>query len=110
MVKRALMCCLFAFSIPVGMGHAQDYGSVAAGQRLAQDICMDCHSIEPGNSLSPHFMAPSFQIVADTPGMNALALSVFFRTPHETMPNFIFKEDQQADLIAYILSLQSKTE
>ncbi len=36
-----------------------------------------------------------------------MALAVWFRTPHPTMPNFVLSADETSDLIAYILSLQS---
>jgi hypothetical protein len=44
--------------------------------------------------------------VASTPGMTAMALNVFFQTPHRAMPNLILESDQKNDIIAYIMSLK----
>jgi len=38
--------------------------------------------------------------------MTAMALNVFFQTPHRTMPNLILESDQKNDIIAYIMSLK----
>jgi hypothetical protein len=39
--------------------------------------------------------------------MTGTALAVWFRTPHPTMPNFIFAPADRDNLIAYILSLRN---
>lgn len=85
---------------------AQEPGSVEEGYRLAEEVCTECHAIEPGDLDSFNVDAPPFEEVANTPGMTALALSVWFRTPHPTMPNFVIEEGEASDLIAYILSLK----
>ncbi len=87
---------------------AQEPGSEADGYLLAQEVCAECHSIESGMKFSPNFLAPTFQDIADTPGMSGLALSVWSITPHKTMPNFAFSQEERADIIAYILSMKSK--
>jgi hypothetical protein len=51
-------------------------------------------------------IAPDFQIIANTPGMTATALSAFLLTSHPKMPNFILSRGQSADVITYILSLR----
>ena len=50
--------------------------------------------------------APAFYDVANKPGLTVIALSVWFMTPHSTMPNFVFTEDETSNLSAYILSLR----
>ena len=55
---------------------------------------------------SPNSEAPSFTTVASTPGMTAIALNVFFQTPHKAMPNLILKTEQKNDIISYIISLK----
>jgi hypothetical protein len=52
--------------------------------------------------------APTFLDVANKFGITVMALSVWFRTPHPTMPNFVFSADETSDLAAYILSLKSE--
>jgi len=38
--------------------------------------------------------------------MTAIALSAAFNTSHRAMPNIMLAADEQADMIAYILSLK----
>jgi mono/diheme cytochrome c family protein len=87
---------------------AQETGSVDAGYRLAQEVCAECHGIESEDLISPNMDAPAFFDVANKPGITVVALSVWFRTPHPTMPNFIITEDEASDLIAYIFTLKSE--
>lgn len=87
-------------------GHAQ--GSVVEGYDLAVDICAECHAIENGSQISPNLNAPPFSEIAGKPGINSLSLSVWFRTPHPTMPNFVFSDTETDNLVAYILSLPSR--
>jgi mono/diheme cytochrome c family protein len=87
---------------------AQETRSVDAGYRLAQEVCAECHGIEPDDLISPNLDAPAFYDVANKPGITVMALSVWFRTPHPTMPNFIFSADEASNLIAYIFTLKSE--
>jgi len=96
---------LLASGAPVS---AQETASVDAGYKMAQEICAECHAIEPDDLSSPNMDAPAFSEVANKSGITAIALSVWFRTPHPTMPNFVFTEDETSDLAAYILSLKSE--
>jgi mono/diheme cytochrome c family protein len=76
------------------------------GRALAQRFCAECHAVGKRNVNSPNPEAPSFTGVASTPGMTAMALNVFFQTPHRAMPNLILKTDQKNDIIAYMMSLK----
>jgi hypothetical protein len=40
--------------------------------------------------------------------MTALALNVFLRTPHRSMPNLVISDGDRDNVIAYILSLRDK--
>ena len=93
-------------SIIIAHVHAQTLGDPQKGRAVAQQFCAECHAIEKGNVPSPNSEAPSFTVVASTPGMTAMALNVFFQTPHRAMPNLILKTDQKNDIIAYIMSLK----
>lgn len=84
----------------------QQVGDPAAGYALASDICSDCHSPEPGEAVSPLLDAPSFQTIANKPEISELALTVFFQTPHPSMPNLVVTGDDARNLVAYILSLK----
>ena len=90
-----------------GLALAQD-ADVDAGKVYATEICAECHAILPNEGNSPLLDAPSFQSVADMPGMTDLALSVWLQTSHPTMPNIILEQDDMRNVIAYIRSLQGK--
>ena len=50
---------------------------------------------------------PSFQIVADSPGITERALAIWLRNPHPNMPDFILPQADMENVIAYIMSLKS---
>lgn len=89
------------------LGGAQEVGSRSAGYDLARSECSACHAIEPDAPVSPNSDAPPFSEVAANPQMTEMALAVWFRSPHETMPNFVIAPDESSDLIAYILGLRT---
>ena len=59
-------------------------------------------------NMSPLAEAPTFQSVADTPGMTEMALTVWLQSSHPTMPNIILKPDDLRNVVAYIRSLAKK--
>jgi mono/diheme cytochrome c family protein len=85
---------------------AQESGNVRNGLAFAQRVCAECHAVRDGERASPNAQAPSFTTVANTPGMNAMALEVWFQTPHPTMPNLKMTNQESDNVIAYILSLR----
>ena len=89
-----------------GSANAQQIGSVQEGHRLAREVCAECHAIDNtgGDSINPD--APTFKVIANTPGMTSAALTVALQTAHRTMPNFVMKDDASQSIIAYILSLK----
>jgi mono/diheme cytochrome c family protein len=87
---------------------AEESGNVRDGQRFAQTVCAECHAVRDGERTSPNNKAPTFTNVANTPGMNAMALEVWFQTPHPTMPNLKFSNEESDNVIAYILSLRKR--
>jgi len=93
-------------TIMIAFANAQAPGDPQKGRALAQRFCAECHAVGKRDGDSPNAEAPSFDAVASTPGMTAMALDVFFQTPHKAMPNLILKSDQKNDLIAYITSLK----
>ena len=80
-------------------------GDHGAGAAYAQQVCAKCHAIDRTGS-SPEPTAPPFKDVANTPGMNETALTVWLRTSHPTMPNIIVEPADMDNVIAYILSLK----
>ncbi len=87
---------------------AQETGDAKAGSIFANQVCSECHAVQKGQLKSPHSRAPSFTLVADTPGMSEMALRVWFQSPHPSMPNLNLTEKKEDDLVAYILSLKTR--
>ena len=81
-------------------------GDPYEGQSLAREVCAACHSVEQGDQGASMRGAPAFQDVANDAAVTALSLRVFFRTPHEQMPDLILSETEIDDITAYILSLK----
>ena len=77
----------------------------AEGRRLAQAMCSECHAVEP-NARRAGRNAPDFMAIANLPSTTALALNVFLRSNHRTMPNFIIAPDDADRIVGYILSLK----
>src|SRR6266700_4783959 len=98
----ALMA-LFLISLPNAGGAVLDSDSAASGHRLAEAWCKTCHAIE-ATSVGTSNSAPDFARVANQPSTTALALKVFLRTSHPTMPNLVLTPAQADDLANYILS------
>jgi len=98
---------LAGLTLTVGNLRAQEVGNPAQGLRIAQAICAECHLVDklPGEQ-SPNLIAPTFERIANTPGMNGAALAAALRTSHESMPNIIIKGSDLSDIIAYVLSLR----
>lgn len=101
----ALALCAWMMAAPAA---AQGAGDPAKGQAYARAVCAECHDIRRGGFGSKNPLATPFQSVADTKGMTATALTVFFRTPHKEMPNLIIAGDDASNAIAYILSLKQR--
>jgi mono/diheme cytochrome c family protein len=103
---RLLPAVAIALAASTGSGAAQQVGEARAGLELAQRLCSQCHAVSKDESRSPNANAPRFQTIASVPGMTATALSAALNTSHRTMPNIILDAEQQANIIAYILSLK----
>lgn len=85
---------------------AQEVGDPGKGLDYAERNCAECHAVEAANTDSPDPEAPPFQLVARDPELSDLALTVFFQSPHEGMPDLIVLGADARDLIAYIRSLE----
>ncbi|APO77794.1 cytochrome-c domain-containing protein (plasmid) [Rhizobium etli 8C-3] len=88
-------------------GSAARAQDILHGRRLALEVCATCHAVLAGQNRSPVAEAPSFEAVAATPGMTAMALNVWLTAQsHPTMPNIILSPTDVEDVSAYILSLE----
>lgn len=85
---------------------AQQLGDAKRGLAYAERSCADCHAVRATAAASPDPRATPFRVLAQHPGMNERALSVFLSTPHKEMPNLIVPPGDRDDLIAHILSLR----
>ena len=107
---RGLMLGLASLAILVSTGAQaqEDVGDSDAGLAVASQICASCHAITRAQRMSPLLTAPRFEDVANTPGMTAMALFVWMRTSHPTMPNIILEPEDLGNVVAYLLSLKER--
>ena len=68
--------------VVAGSANAQQIRSVQEGRQLAREVCAECHAIDnaAGGSTNPY--APTFKVIANTPGMTSAALTVALQTTH----------------------------
>jgi mono/diheme cytochrome c family protein len=85
---------------------AQNIGSPESGLAFARTTCAECHGIAPKEMGSRDVGAPTFDSIANVPGMTETALYAALQTSHRTMPNIRLEPDQMRDVVAYILSLK----
>ena len=78
-------------------------GDAESGRLYAQNWFTECHSVEPEMAGTGRF-APDFTVIAQrrSPGW----LRGFLRQSHVLMPDFVFKPNEGADIVAYIVSLK----
>ncbi len=89
-----------------GSAYTAQIGSAEQGLRLAREACAACHLIVKETGRSKNSDAPTFAVIANTPGMTSAALRVALQTSHRAMPNFVIKDDDADSVIAYILTLK----
>ena len=92
-----------------GLAHpaaGQSDALLKQGYALAQDVCADCHVVDPNDSYTGRGGAPDFTDVANSE-YNQQSLRVFLRTPHRTMPNLILDDREMDAITAYIMSLRT---
>jgi mono/diheme cytochrome c family protein len=87
---------------------AQLPGDVAAGRKLAEGVCAECHKVTASPTLPPLGRAPSFTDIARNPETSELGLRAFLQTPHARMPNLALSSRDTDDVISYILSVKQR--
>jgi mono/diheme cytochrome c family protein len=105
MILRYPVLVVFGVISTASALRAETGPEAQAGRRLAEEVCAQCHAVRPGEATSPRRSAPSFQRIADTPGMTATALTVALRTSHRTMPNIMLDEKETREIIAYLTGI-----
>lgn len=108
MTNSALAAALLA-SIGLLTSAKAQSADPSAGRHLAETACSGCHQIDATvPNPEPISGAPSFVDVSRMPSTTELAIKVFLRTSHPTMPNFILSPEEIDSVAAYILSLAQK--
>jgi len=93
-------------SPPGGETATAEVANPAPGRTYAEAACASCHAVTAGQASSPNPKAPTFEMIANVPGMTLMALNVVLHTSHETMPNLIIESGRIEDLSAYLHSLK----
>ena len=105
--RLSLGAMIFPLLALPGFAQAESLpGNAWEGHKLAREVCSACHSVEQEERGVSAVGAPAFQDVADDPAVTETALRVFFRVPHEGMPDLILTPTEADDAIAYILGLR----
>jgi mono/diheme cytochrome c family protein len=89
----------------VPLAAAAQPAAVATGQKLAGQMCQQCHVIAPSKAAS-WTDAPTFESIAARPGLTAASLSAIIQKPHMHMTNDQRPKNEADALAAYILSLR----
>lgn len=105
------VCCNWSVGLAAAVlgvlatnAQAQD-GDARRGLAYAQQNCSGCHAVDSRQEPPVRGIA-TFRQIANAPGMTALALAVWFQSPHPNMPNLILAPSDRDDVIAYITSLR----
>jgi mono/diheme cytochrome c family protein len=102
-----MISSLFGALAAVTAVQAQHIGDIRQGRQLALEVCSSCHAVRAGQPRLPLAAAPSFEEIANTPGMTAAALNFWLTAHvHRTMPLVILSPQQVRDVSACILSLR----
>lgn len=89
-----------------GAGHAQSIGDAAAGEKLALEVCAQCHFVAENQPLIPRADAPPFDVIMADPSVTEMGLRAFFQTPHRNMPDLQLSQKETDDVIRFLLSLK----
>ena len=108
MKSTAMWLSGLAFLAASQVAAAQDLGEARAGLAYAEQVCAECHAVRSGRGPSPHERAPTFESVANTRGMTAMALRVWLVSPHPSMPHLVLDANDTDNVVAYILSLKKR--
>jgi mono/diheme cytochrome c family protein len=91
---------------PLDRVQTVDAAPPSPGRVYADRACASCHAVAAGQTQSPNPKAPTFETIANVPGMTPMALNVALHTSHSTMPNLIVAPGRIEDLSAYLYTLK----
>jgi mono/diheme cytochrome c family protein len=89
--------------LAAGSARAQD---AAAGKRIAEVTCKNCHLVDAEKRGSGSDAAPAFLSIAQMSSTTEMSLAAFLSTPHAHMPDLILSRAEIRDVSAYILGLR----
>jgi mono/diheme cytochrome c family protein len=101
---RVFISSLFGAFVAVTAVQAQNIGDIRQGHQFALYACASCHAVHQ----SPLATAPSFEEIANTPGMTEAALNFWLTAQvHPAMPLLKLSSQQVRNVSAYILSMRT---
>jgi mono/diheme cytochrome c family protein len=92
--------------ISMQQADAQTAGDPAAGRKLAQTWCANCHVVGPSQQQAASTGAPPFTAIAAMKTTTFMGLEAFLQTPHDRMPDLHLSRDEIDDVAAYIIGLK----
>jgi cytochrome c len=101
-----LIVALFLGAMPRAV-FAEPAPNSAAGHKIAQQYCAECHVIAP-NGKRGWTDAPAFDAIANQRGTTPQSLITFIERPHMHMVNTGRPTEEAADIAAYILTLRKR--
>lgn len=88
---------------------AQAAGDAAAGQKVTQFLCKNCHEVTGReDAKGPPGGAPTFFQIANAPANTAKRLHEFLGLPHGRMTNVLLTGKEIDNAVAYILTFKRK--
>lgn len=106
---KQLVATLLAGAIVAGLSvwaSAQEPGNARVGRDVAQMRCAECHAVGKGALRSRNGLAPTFESLATRRDVSEMELRALLRNSHREMPTMVLKDNEAADLAAYILTLR----
>ncbi|AAK65261.1 cytochrome C [Sinorhizobium meliloti] len=98
LIVRAIIFLVIVGAISsVPAVQAQD---IQHGRQLALEVGAACHAVLAGQAQSPIGEAPSFEWIAATPVMTAVALNVWFTA--QDHPTIVLSQTEAQDVAAHI--------
>jgi mono/diheme cytochrome c family protein len=106
MKKLKPLMATFLASLAILPGAYAQSANPTVGRQLAQRVCSACHQVGPVPTPQPeNSNAPSFIDISRMSSTNELAIKVFLRTSHPTMPNIMLDQEEADSVAGYIVGL-----
>jgi mono/diheme cytochrome c family protein len=105
-MRIALLSSTILLAASTGLG-AEQMGDAQEGFVFAKEVCANCHAIV-SNETSPTLEAPTFDEIANEPGISVESLITRIAAVHPTMPSIPFEREELIDLATYILSSKNE--